>query len=48
MSHTTLETNDARQAERKPGMLPVLILSTALAAATIGVTFAVLATTGTV
>tara|TARA_Y100000052_G_scaffold27581_1_gene36696 strand:- start:61 stop:207 length:147 start_codon:yes stop_codon:yes gene_type:complete len=46
MSHPTLQTNDARQAERKPGMLVVLMLSTALAAATIGVTYAIMAATG--
>lgn len=42
----TLQTDEARQAERKPGMFVVLAVSTVLAAAVIGITYAVIAAGG--
>lgn len=43
MTQQTVQTDEARQAERKPGMFMVLSISTALAAIAIGVTYAFMA-----
>tara|TARA_B100000678_G_scaffold161656_2_gene135099 strand:+ start:1086 stop:1226 length:141 start_codon:yes stop_codon:yes gene_type:complete len=46
MTHPTLETDEARQAERKPGMFVVLSISVALAAIAVGIIYTVTATGG--
>ena len=43
MSRTNLETNEARQGERVPGMFLVLTVSTAIALLTLGIGVAVVA-----
>lgn len=43
MTQQTLHTEEARQAERKPGMFMVLAVSTVMAVLAIGVTYAFMA-----
>lgn len=43
MTQQTLHTEEARQAERKPGMFMVLAVSTIMAAIAVGATYAFMA-----